>query len=195
MKKPNQCSMARHLSLAEQGVWAQIERLVNAAYFRKINKGKQPDEWEYPTLHATLETLANACNVSISTIQRHLKSFIDRKMLTPQGEQFRRPEGTWSERVYRVELHDSYAVDHPCPSFIDEPEKNSNPFPKKKNAYPDDYVWNVYDDKQEGFTFQEIAKRSGIPKTQVYRLYKRALEMIGRSQPEERLRPELMTGS
>jgi len=57
--------MARHCrSLAEQGVLAQIERLTNAAHFRNINKGKPLDEWELPTLLASKETLANACNVS-----------------------------------------------------------------------------------------------------------------------------------
>jgi hypothetical protein len=157
--------MARHCrSLAEQGVWAQIERLTNAAHFRKINKGKPIEEWELPTLHATLETLANACNVSVSTIQRHLKSFIEAKMLLAQGKQYRRSNGTWSESVYKVALHDSFAVEHPCPTFIDEPG-NVNPFPKRKDAYPIEVVWNVYDDKQDGFTFQEIATRSGIPKT------------------------------
>jgi len=172
--------MARHCrSLAEQGVLAQIERLTNAAHFRNINKGKPLDEWELPTLLASKETLANACNVSINTVGRHLDSLVEQGILKLKSKQFRRNNGTWSENVYTVELHDHYAADHSCPPFTDEKpaEDNPNPFPAKDSPYTEEQMLWVYEDRQDGYTFQQIAARSGIPKTQVHRLYKKALRI------------------
>src|SRR3974390_2199271 len=92
---------------------------------------------------ATKETLANACNVSVNTIKAHVKSLVAKGALTPQGKQYRKPDGTWSTMTYRVELHGTFAVDHPCPPFNAESEASPNPFPSRKDAYTDADVWNV----------------------------------------------------
>jgi hypothetical protein len=111
------CGMARHMTLADQGVWAEIEKKVNAAYFRRINKSKPIEDWQYPILTASLETMADDCNTSMNTISKHLDKFERLGMLHLKKDQHRLPDGRWSNKVYTVELHDHYALDPPLPTI------------------------------------------------------------------------------
>lgn len=171
------CTMARHCrTLAEQGVWSQIERLTHAASFRKTNKEKPDDEHQFPTLYAARETLADACNCALTTIDGYLVRFVEYGMLVPIGKQHRLPNGKWSSNVYRVMLHDWFCKDHPCPPFRSErtptePVRAFQPVPSVSL----ELVLLIIGFRQSGMSFKEIAATLVLPKTNIFRLYRQGI--------------------
>jgi hypothetical protein len=125
-KKPNgneyRCTLSRHIpSLRLQGMWAQVERLVNLAEYEKSNASKPRNQWNRPILFAAITTLADACNVSYNTGRACIKEFVKKGLLTPRFEMGKEPthlpSGRWQTHDYDVALHDDYARFCPCPPY------------------------------------------------------------------------------